>query len=36
MSVEEFIAECEKSGLHFTANWTKKRLQEIESKKATK
>lgn len=31
MTVEDFIAACERRGWHFTANWVRRRLRELSS-----
>ncbi len=31
MSVEEFLVACEKRGWHFTVNWVRKRLKQLEA-----
>lgn len=32
MTVEEFLALCEKRGWHFTVSWVKKRLKQLQEK----
>lgn len=32
MTVDEFLAACEKKGWHFTITWVKRRLRELEDR----
>lgn len=34
MTVEEFLALCEKRGWHFTVNWVRKRLRQLQDEAA--